>query len=68
MIERSLTDYVVHCDYCTYLELFNRYTITINRIEHNGWKVEKINGEWKHKCLNCSGGRRGSVIIERYVR
>lgn len=51
----GITNYDVNCDYCsTYTEYsVENWADLIENMKHDGWKIRKIDDEWKHACSKC---------------
>ena len=56
MIERKGNEYELQCDFCSNCvdELID-FKDAVDYKKANGWKSEKIEGEWFDKCPNCQG-------------
>lgn len=54
MIERKGNEYELQCDYCSnYVDGLIDFKDAVDYKKANGWKSEKIEGEWFDKCPNC---------------
>lgn len=48
-------DYQVSCDYCSYdaEASADDWADLIAGLKDEGWKIRKMDNEWKHKCPEC---------------
>ena len=59
MIERDSFDgdiYEISCDYCSEdieIDSGGDWQDMLKQIKEEGWKIFKINDEWKHVCSEC---------------
>jgi len=51
-------DYDVSCDYCDLGEenydTDGDWTEMIAEAKVDGWSINKVNGQWKHRCPDCT--------------
>lgn len=58
MITKNFDRYEISCDYCSTgsEEISTDYkSEAINQIKEDGWRIVKINNEFRHKCPDCTG-------------
>ena len=56
MITKEYGDYILSCDICggPADKKFDTFSEAVDYKKPNGWKVRKVNGEWKDTCPECS--------------
>jgi len=55
MIDKTYGKYDLECDSCGESEVnMDSFDDALNYAKENGWKIKKINGEWKHYCPDCN--------------
>lgn len=54
MIIKEYGKYIVYCDGCdkTLIEGVS-WREAVEAVKQNGWKFEKVDGEWEHYCPTC---------------
>ena len=48
--------YIASCDHCSYSEDYPEaegFIDTVEAIKEDGWLINKIDGQWDHKCPSC---------------
>ena len=58
MIERDTDDdtFEVSCSFCneyTFVDTDGDWATMLEDIKQDGWKIRKINDDWKHMCPAC---------------
>ena len=55
MITKEYGVYKLICDDCLQIVELDSWNESLKYAKDNGWKTEKIDGEWVHLCTECRG-------------
>jgi len=62
-IDKQGNKFYVHCDYCCNVlpeddgDWYDTFYDAVDGKKVNGWRAEKVNGEWFDKCPTCFSRR-----------
>ena len=55
MITKEYGVYKLICDDCLQIVELDSWKESLKYAKDNGWKTEKLDGEWVHLCTECRG-------------
>lgn len=69
MIERQHDQVAITCDTCPMsTELFDDFDHLVREAKSNGWRFEKVDGEWTHTCPDCKWTSRLDRAKEKFAK